>query len=125
MAHALAAARAGNAACIDSVGLEAGTLDPFSVAVMAEIGIDISGHVPRESDALGDARFDLIIALTPAARTRARDIAAASGAAVAFWPIADPTLGEGSREQRLAAYRAVRDDLAVRIAAIFPASAES
>ncbi|MFQ5347516.1 MAG: hypothetical protein ACE5ED_06690 [Rhodothalassiaceae bacterium] len=81
--------------------------------------------MPRESDALGDARFDLIIALTPAARTRARDIAAASGAAVAFWPIADPTLGEGSREQRLAAYRAVRDDLAVRIAAIFPASAES
>ena len=38
-------------------------------------------------------------------------------AAVEYWPTADPTAVEGNRDQRLAAYRAVRDQLMDRILA--------
>jgi len=34
---------------------------------------------------------------------------------VEYWPTVDPTAIEGSREQRLDAYRAVRDELMARI----------
>ena len=36
-------------------------------------------------------------------------------AEIEYWPTADPTLAEGSREARLSAYRLVRDVLAQRI----------
>ncbi len=120
MAHGLAAARCGARLAIESVGLAAGTLDPFSVAAMAEIGIDIADHVPRDLAALGDRAFDLVIALTPAAHACARTLFEDSPARLDYWPVPDPALGDGNREQRLAAYRAVRDDLAARIAALLP-----
>ncbi len=120
MAHGLAAAQYGTRLAVESVGLAAGTLDPFSVAAMAEIGIDIADHVPRDLASLGERAFDHVIALTPAADARARELFAGRPARLDYWPVADPTRGEGSREQRLAAYRAVRDDLAARIAALFP-----
>lgn len=115
MAHALALAAAGEGAEIVSVGLEPGELDPFSVAAMAEIGLDISGHRPRALAEIGGRRFDIVVALTAEARDHAA-AALAPGGRLLFWPTDDPTLAEGSREQRLAAWRAVRDSLARRIA---------
>jgi len=38
---------------------------------------------------------------------------------VEYWPTMDPTVIEGSREQRLDAYRAVRDELTKKIEARF------
>jgi hypothetical protein len=43
------------------------------------------------------------------------EIADGNAAAVEYWPTADPTGVEGSREQRLAGYREVRDQLLARI----------
>ena len=76
--------------------------------------------MPRDLASLGDRTFDLVIALTPAAHACARELFRGSPARLEYWPVPDPTLGEGNREQRLAAYRAVRDDLAARVAALFP-----
>jgi len=42
---------------------------------------------------------------------------------VEFWHVVDPSLVDGSREQRLAAYRMVRDDLAHKLKERFPTSA--
>lgn len=100
---------------VESCGVREGELDPFAVAAMDEIGIDITRHKPRSFDQLEDTSFDLIISLTPEAQHNAVDLTRTMAAEVEYWPTHDPTLAEGSREQRLDAYREVRDALMARI----------
>jgi protein-tyrosine-phosphatase len=104
----------GRAIYVGSAGVRKGDVDPFAVAVMAEIGVDISRHKPitfEELDDLEGLNFDLIITLSPEAHHRALELTRVSAADVEYWPTADPTDADGSREQRLDAYRAVRDQL--------------
>jgi protein-tyrosine-phosphatase len=108
----------GRAIYVGSAGVRKGELDPFAVAVMAEIGVDISRHKPvtfEEFDEIEGLNFDLIITLAPEAHHRALEITRTSAVDVEYWPTADPTDTEGSREQRLDAYRAVRDQLVARL----------
>jgi protein-tyrosine-phosphatase len=100
---------------VDSVGVRAGEVDPFVIVVMDELGIDLSKHKPRSFDELEDTSFDLIVSLTPQAQHSAVDLTRTMAADVEYWPTHDPTLVEGSREQRLEAYREVRDALMARI----------
>lgn len=109
---------------VRSVGVFRGDPDPFSVAVMDEIGIDISGHRPHSFEDLEeDDSFDLVIALSPEAQHHAVEMTRDKAHEAIFWNIFDPTMIEGSRDQRLEAYRAVRDDLRKRILAKFPPQA--
>ncbi len=107
---------------IDSCGLRAGEPDPFVVAVMAEVGIDVSQHKSKTFDQLHDSSFDIIVALAPAAQFRAIDFSHSQAIKVAFWPTTDATAEYGARERRLEAYRAVRDYLRDRILEKFPIS---
>src|SRR6201991_617720 len=103
---------------VKSAGVKKGELDPFAVAVMADLGQDISGHKPMTFEELEDwegLNFDLIITLSPEAHHKALELTRTLAADVEYWPTHDPTPTEGSREQRLEAYRAVRDQLARRI----------
>jgi protein-tyrosine-phosphatase len=113
MAAALYAQATGRPAL--SCGLVAGEqVNGFACAVMAEVGVDLLDHHPQAFDDIPDAP-DLVIALTPEAAARSQR----SGVATEVWRIDDPTLGEGSREQQLDAFRRVRDDLRARILARF------
>src|SRR5215831_8731356 len=108
----------GPAIYISSAGVRKGELDPFAVAAMAEIGLDISKHKPvtfEELDEWEGLNFDLIITLAPEAHHRALELTRTSGVDVEYWPTADPKVVEGSREQRLEAYRDVRDQILARI----------
>jgi protein-tyrosine-phosphatase len=105
---------------VDSVGVRAGDLDPFAVAAMDEIGIDISKHRSKTFDALEDSSFDLIISLSPEAQHKAVDMTRTMACDVEFWNTFDPSIVEGSREQRMDAYREVRDRLMERIRERFP-----
>ncbi len=108
----------GRAIYVGSAGVRKGELDPFAVAVMDEIGVDISRHKPitfEELDDLEGLNFDLIITLAPEAHHRALELTRMSAVDVEYWPTADPTDVEGSREQRLGAYREVRDQILNRI----------
>ncbi|HYA06954.1 MAG TPA: arsenate reductase ArsC [Xanthobacteraceae bacterium] len=118
MAAALFAQMFGRAVYVGSAGVRKGELDPFAVAVMAEIGIDISRHKPvtfEELDELEGLNFDLIITLSPEAHHRALELTRLSGVDVEYWPTANPGDVEGSREQRLEAYRHLRDQLLQRL----------
>ena len=115
----------GRAIYVGSAGARKGELDPFAVAVMAEIGIDISRHKPitfEELEDLEGLNFDLIITLSPEAHHRALELTRTSSVDVEYWPTADPTGVEGSREQRLEAYREVRDQLLRHLRQRFSAS---
>ena len=105
---------------VDSVGVRAGELDPFAVAAMDEIGIDMAKHKPKTFDALEDSSFDLIISLSPEAQHKAVDMTRTMACDVEFWNTFDPSIVEGSREQRMDAYREVRDRLMDRIRERFP-----
>jgi protein-tyrosine-phosphatase len=103
---------------VKSAGARKGALDPFAVAVMAELGQDISAHRPMTFEELDDwegLNFDLIITLSPEAHHRALDLTRTIAADVEYWPTPDPTTTEGTREQKLAAYREVCDALLARI----------
>ncbi len=104
--------------------VEAG-IDPFVVAVLAEIGCDVGRHRPKSFEELEDSSFDLVISLTPEAHHRAVELSRGRAADIEYWPTHDPTLTEGSREAKLEAYREVRDTLARRIAERFGRSAPS
>jgi len=103
---------------VKSAGVKKAELDPFAVAVMAELGQDISAHKPITFDELEDwegLNFDLIITLSPEAHHKALDLTRTLAAEVEYWPTVDPTTTHGSREQKLAAYREVCDTLLARI----------
>ena len=122
MAAALLRQMLGGSLFVGSAGVRKGDLDAFAVAAMDEVGIDIRAHRPmtfEELDDLDGLNFDLIVTLSPEAHHKALELTRALAAEVEYWPTADPTAIEGSREQRLGAYRAVRDQLLARIRARF------
>jgi protein-tyrosine-phosphatase len=107
---------------VASVGVAPGDLDPFAVAVMDEVGLDISKHRPTDFEQYEDLEgldFDLIVTLSPGAHHKAISLSHRIPARIEYWPTPDPTATEGNREQRLDAYRAVRDDLTRQIKARF------
>jgi protein-tyrosine-phosphatase len=105
---------------VDSCGLrrdaeDGDAPDPFAVAVMDELGADLSRHRPKTFDELEDGSFDLVVSLTPEAQHRAVELARRRAVDLEYWPTFDPTLAMGSREAVLEAYRETRDALAARI----------
>ncbi|GLT12089.1 low molecular weight phosphatase family protein [Sulfitobacter porphyrae] len=106
---------------VQSVGVKNDLeIDGFSVAVCAEIGVELSRHRSRSFDEMeqwGDdlSSFDLVIALSPASQRRALELTRFFHLEVEYWPILDPTgLGEG-REAKLVQFRAARDQIKTRL----------
>lgn len=106
---------------VDSVGVKAQEVDGFAVTVMAEIGIDISDHQEKTFEELEDNSFDLVITLSPEAQHKAMEMTRTMACEVDFWHTLDPSWIEGSREERLEAYRRVRDELLDKLTARFGA----
>lgn len=95
-------------------------IDGFSIAVCAEMGVELHRHRSRSFDEMeefGDdlSSFDLIIALSPASQHRALELTRVFHLEVEYWPIVDPTgLGE-TREAKLHAYRQSRDQIIAQL----------
>jgi len=119
MAGAILAHLSGGRIHVESCGVRAGTLDGFTLAVMNEIGIDLSGFESKDFEHLPDMVFDLVVSLTPEAHHHALDLMGSKARESVYWPTFDPTAVWGSREQILGAYRDVRDDLMRRIESRF------
>ena len=115
MAEALTKKRYGTEIFVDSVGVRDGDLDPLAIAVMDEIGIDISRHKSKRLDDLMDTSFEVIVTLSPEAQHKAIELTRVTASEVEYWPTPDPSVEEGHRDARLAAYRDLRDYLIRRI----------
>jgi len=102
---------------IQSVGVKNDMeIDGFSVAVCAEIGVELARHRSRSFDEMEDwgddlSSFDLVLALSPASQRRALDLTQFYHLDVEYWPILDPTGLGDHREARLALYRQARDQI--------------
>jgi protein-tyrosine-phosphatase len=119
MAEAFGRHYFGRSVYFASAGVRKGEVDPFAVAVMDEIGIDIADFRPHTFEDLEDASFDLIVTLSPEAHHKALEFTRTLSVDVVYWPTLDPSAHEGNRERMLDAYRSVRDMLAARIKGFF------
>ncbi|PHZ83464.1 low molecular weight phosphatase family protein [Paremcibacter congregatus] len=117
MAEALTKYYFGHRIFTDSVGIRAeeDSANPFSIAVMEEVGLDISDHRPKKFEDLMDSSFDLVVTLSPEAQHKAIDLTRTYDCQVEYWPTLDPTAVTGNRENILAAFRQTRDMITERI----------
>lgn len=112
MAEALWRDHFGTASQVLSCGLEpAAYPDGFMIAVMEEAGHDLSGFEPRDLGAMADEDFQLVICLAPEIAPQVADLAEAHKARFLSWDIPDPAQVSGNRDERIAAYRKVREAL--------------
>jgi protein-tyrosine-phosphatase len=118
MAEGLTRLYFGREMYVASAGVREGDPDPFAIAAMDEIGVDITKHRPHTFEALEDSSFDLIVTLSPEAHHKALEFTRTLACDVLYWPTIDPTAVEGTRERKLDAYRETRDGLAKRIKAL-------
>lgn len=124
MAAGLLALHFGSQVQAESVGIRpAEEMDPMAAFVLDEVGGEMPKRRPQGFDALDeDAHFDLIVSLSPEAHHRALNLVPKLADAAEYWPTFDPSLAEGSRDQRLEEYRMVRNGLDQRISQRFPQS---
>ncbi len=100
---------------VHSAGTKPGHVRPEAIAVMRELGIDISGHRSKHLDEFRGTEFRYVITVC--------DNAAATcpvfpgPAERIHWSFEDPAAVEGSEEERLAAFRRIRDQIAARVRA--------
>lgn len=94
-----------------SAGVRPGERDPFVDAVLDEIGLTLGKRQPQTLDELEDDYFDMVVTLAPEAHHATLELTRSSAVEVVYWPMPDPTVATGTREQILGAYREVRDRL--------------
>ncbi len=109
IAEGLARLRYGKRIYVDSAGLTKSTRDGFALAVLREVGVEFESDEPATLDEIDCEAFDLVIALSPEAHRRAAELLRATAVELLYWPIEDATQVSGSREQRIEAFRRVRD----------------
>jgi thioredoxin type arsenate reductase len=94
-----------------SAGSEPGTIHPLAVRVLAEAGVDAAGQRSKGLDAVPLDEIDLVVTLCT------EEVCPLFPRPVRkqHWPLSDPARVDGDEAVRLAAFRAVRDELARRI----------
>ena len=103
-----------------SAGTEpAGYVHPLAVEAMAELGIDVSGGKSKHVDALRSVHFDAVITVCDDAAENC-PLWMGSGR-VEHISFPDPARATGSREEKLAIFRQVRDDIRERVLALLRA----
>jgi arsenate reductase len=112
MAEGLARDLLGSRVEVLSAGSRPATVNPFAIAAMAEVGIDISGHRSKPVDDIDVSALDLVVTLCaeevcPVLPGRVRRL---------HWPIADPATKEPLAEDEMRVrFRAARDQIKARL----------
>tara|TARA_B100001123_G_scaffold450501_2_gene621583 strand:+ start:1290 stop:1781 length:492 start_codon:yes stop_codon:yes gene_type:complete len=109
----------GDQVFVDSVGARKGEIAGFSIAAMAEIGIDISSHRAKSFEELDSTPFDMVVSLSPEAQHKAVELTRSSDCNLLFWHTFDATAVSGNRDTILSAFREVRDFLLHQILSRF------
>ena len=115
MAEGFLRATAGDRFDVQSAGTERTTVSPLAIRVMAERGIDISGHTSKIYDGLIDTPWDYVITVCDDANERCPVFPGVQQRL--HWSFADPSGATGTDENRLAKFRRVRDEIEARITA--------
>ncbi len=96
-----------------SAGTEATFVRPEAVSVMAELGVDISGQESESLDRYLDEPFDHVVTVCDDANEACPVFPGAKNRL--HWSFRDPSRAAGSDEERLGAFREVRDEILARV----------
>lgn len=114
MAEGLLRRAAGDRFELFSAGTRPSSVRPEAIAVMAEIGIDISGQRSKSVDEFTGRPFRYVITVCDNARESCPVFPAQTERI--HWSFEDPAAVEGTTVKREAAFRRIRDQMAHRIA---------
>jgi len=115
MAEGLLRHEAGGRFEVHSAGTKPSLVRPEAIAVMNEIGIDISSHRSKPVEEFIGQDFDYVITVCDNAKDSCPAFPARTQRI--HWPFEDPAAVEGTEDQRKAAFRQVRDQIRDRILA--------
>ncbi|MGA2149110.1 MAG: arsenate reductase ArsC [Bryobacteraceae bacterium] len=115
MGEGLFRAEGGGGFEIFSAGTRPSAVRPEAIAVMKEIGIDISGHRSKSVDEFSGGSFDYVVTVCDNARDNCPVFPA--GPERMHWSFEDPAAVEGSEAERLSAFRRIRDQIHARVKA--------
>jgi arsenate reductase len=100
-----------------SAGLEPKGMNPLTVQVMQEIGLDLSGqHSKGVGEYLGKVHFAYVVTVCSDAEERCPSVFLGMGRRL-HWGFEDPAALEGTDEARLAKFRQIRDEIERRVCA--------
>ncbi len=94
---------------VHSAGTEATHVRPLAIRAMAEVDIDVAGQASKTLDRYLGQAWDYVITVCDDANERCPLFPGAR--ARLHWSLPDPSQAEGTEEERLLAYRSVRDSL--------------
>jgi arsenate reductase len=120
MAEGLLRHDAGDRFDVESAGTHPSRVRPEAIAVMREIGIDISGHRSKSVDEFAGQQFDYVLTVCDNARESCPIYPGHANRL--HHRFDDPAAVEGDEEQRLAAFRRVRDEIRDYLRGFPPAS---
>lgn len=109
MAEGFLRAFAGERFEIESAGTRATRVHPLAIAVMRELGIDISRHESKSVDDVGE-RWDVVVTVCDASCP----VPPRSGLKLR-WKVPDPSAVRGTEAERLEVFRRVRDSIGARV----------
>jgi arsenate reductase len=113
MAEGLLRHLAGDRFEVESAGVSPTQVRAEAVAVMREIGIDISQHRSKSVDEFSGQDFDYVITVCDNANEHCPVFPASTPRI--HWSFEDPAAVEGDEQTRLAAFREVRDQILQRL----------
>jgi arsenate reductase (thioredoxin) len=98
-----------------SAGLEPAGLNPYTVRVMEEVGMDMAGHRSKSlKEYLGKAHFGYVITVCAKADRNCPAVFPGMGKRL-HWPFEDPAASKGSDEDKLAKFRLIRDQIEQKV----------
>lgn len=115
MAEGLLRHLAGDRYEVESAGTEETRVNPLAIAAMSEIGIDISSHTSKTLDRFLNQRWDYVITVCDNANESCPVFPGADTRL--HWSFEDPSAAKGSDEERLEAFRRIRDQIRARLRA--------
>jgi arsenate reductase len=115
MAEGIARALAPAGVEVSSAGSRPSRVNPLAIRALDEIGIDLRAHRSKSVDEIAPGAVDAIVTLCaeevcPVFLGRAHRV---------HWALPDPAAAGGTEEERLQAFRDVRDELRRRLAVVF------
>jgi arsenate reductase (thioredoxin) len=113
MAEGMLRHEAGNVYEVFSAGTKPTHVRPEAIAVMREVGIDISGHRSKSLDEFAGQDFEYVITVCDNAKKSCPIFPARTKRI--HWSIEDPATVQGSEEERTTAFRRARDELRARV----------
>lgn len=105
----------GGAWDVFSAGTKPSVVRPEAIAAMGEIGIDISSHRSKSVDEFAGQSFDYVVTVCDNARDNCPVFPA--GTERIHWSFEDPAAVQGAEEERLAAFRRIRNLIQDRVRA--------